>query len=307
MDANSSREFHPASMIFPMMDDESIETLAEDIRLHGLMEDIVLADDGRIADGRNRQVACLIAGVKPRYKTLADGVSPIQYVISENLHRRHLTKSQQATCAVEALPLLEEEAKERQATSTGGKQPQLKEKLPEADLGQSRDAAGELFGVSGKYVSDAKAIKDESPELFEKVKNKELTLQDAKRELKTEQSQKQAEETPWPDRDLKLKAKAIAGKAVVVNISKDHHIVAWARSKGLLVMVDRSSPWGNPFYLHDDGDRDEVCDSYADFYLPHKPSLLKQLKSLKGKVLACHCAPERCHADAIAEAANANR
>jgi hypothetical protein len=62
--------------------------------------------------------------------------------------------------------------------------------------------------------------------------------------------------------------------------------------------------WGNPFEMPGDGDRDTVCDYYALSYLPLRSSLLTEIHSLKGKVLACWCYPERCHGDYLAELAN---
>ena len=301
---STSRAYHPASMIFPLMDEDELRLLADDIKANGLREDIVLDSDGKIVDGRNRQSACLLAGVKPRYKTLPDGVSPVAYVISENLRRRHLTKSQAAMSAAEAEPLFAAEAKGRQ-----GERTDLCQKIdtcPSESPHRATDDAGELFGVNRQYVSDAKAIMQESPGLAEKVKNKELTLQDAKRELRSERQQKQAAEKPWPKRERELQKRVKAGETVVANIDADSHLVSWARQQNLLVMVDRSSPWGNPFILDRDGDRESVCHKYATYYLPHKDSLQKLLPSLKGKVLACHCAPLQCHANSIAEEANAS-
>jgi hypothetical protein len=71
----------------------------------------------------------------------------------------------------------------------------------------------------------------------------------------------------------------------------------------LLVKVDRTTAWGNPFEMPGDGDRDEVCDSY-EVYLSRKRSLLQRLPELKGKVLVCWCFPERCHGDHLAHLAN---
>ena len=70
------------------------------------------------------------------------------------------------------------------------------------------------------------------------------------------------------------------------------------------VRVDRQSRWGNPFVLGADGTRDLVCDrfrEYAEWRLTVQPGWLDDLA---GKDLACHCAPQRCHAEALIELAN---
>jgi len=66
------------------------------------------------------------------------------------------------------------------------------------------------------------------------------------------------------------------------------------------VYVGRPSIWGNPFVIGRDGDRDIVIRKYLA-YLLSKPELLKRLPELKGKTLACWCAPLPCHADVLAE------
>jgi hypothetical protein len=69
------------------------------------------------------------------------------------------------------------------------------------------------------------------------------------------------------------------------------------------VYVGRPSKWGNPFIIGKDGNREEVIKKYRD-WLMKQPSLLNQLGELKGKVLACWCAPQTCHADVLVELAN---
>lgn len=66
------------------------------------------------------------------------------------------------------------------------------------------------------------------------------------------------------------------------------------------VYVGRGSPWGNPFVLDKDGDRDAVCDKFEQEVLPEL-----DVSSLRGRSLVCFCAPNRCHADAILRKANA--
>ncbi len=53
--------------------------------------------DGKpvLIDGRNRRIACQALGIVPDY-ILLDGQDPVTYIISANIHRRHMTKGQQA-------------------------------------------------------------------------------------------------------------------------------------------------------------------------------------------------------------------
>ena len=86
---------HPTADLFPLLDDVELAQLALDIHEHGLRDPIVLHPDGSILDGRNRYHACRRANVEPRYRTW-DGQpgTELAYVISVNLHRRHLSESQ---------------------------------------------------------------------------------------------------------------------------------------------------------------------------------------------------------------------
>lgn len=90
-------------------------------------------------------------------------------------------------------------------------------------------------------------------------------------------------------------------KTVVVNMHGDGHpnLIRWAKDAELFVKVDRSSKWGNPFEMPDDGSREQVVDKYERYYLPHKPALLSEIGSLKGKALGCWCAPKLCHGDTL--------
>lgn len=110
-------EAHPAALAFPMLSDERLAALAADIKAHGQQEPIVLFG-GLLLDGRNRFAACGIAGVRPRFVTLAadECPSPTQYVLSKNLQRRDLTPVQRAALAVSPIILaaFKAEAKAKQ-------------------------------------------------------------------------------------------------------------------------------------------------------------------------------------------------
>ena len=71
------------------------------------------------------------------------------------------------------------------------------------------------------------------------------------------------------------------------------------------VRVDRGTDWGNPFIMEREADRDKVCDlyeQYAAWRLTVEPDWLEPLR---GRDLACWCAPKRCHADTLIRLANA--
>lgn len=189
---------HPAAELFPMMSEAELRALVLDIQTHGLMRPIVTFE-GMVLDGRNRLAACKEAGVEPRLEEWDGEGSPLAFVVSCNLHRRQLTQSQVAAVAVDALPLFEEEARERQGTSTVGQSGHLgaevchSEKSPTegvpGDLGQgrARDHAARVFGVSSNYIEEARRLKVEDPEQFAAVKAGELTIskvQDIRHQIK---------------------------------------------------------------------------------------------------------------------------
>lgn len=173
-------KFHKLSEIFPLIPDDELKAMAADIKSNGQREPIITYE-GQILDGRNRWRACQIAGVDPKLREYS-GETPISFVISLNLHRRHLDTGQRACVAVEIEPLLAKEAAKR----VGGR-PKAAEK-PVAKLppvsDKSRDKAGALMGVSGRSVSTAKKIQEESPEDFAAVKSGLKRLSEAVRDQK---------------------------------------------------------------------------------------------------------------------------
>ena len=69
------------------------------------------------------------------------------------------------------------------------------------------------------------------------------------------------------------------------------------------VVVDRSSPFGNPFRIGRDGTRAQVVDKFREYFLDRisrDNSFREQVQELRGKVLGCSCRPEICHGDVIA-------
>ena len=92
---------HPAADLFPLMSDEELRVLGEDIKANGLKHSPCVDEDGLLIDGRSRLEAMERLGIDPcsappvtRY---GDAVANI---ISLNVHRRHLTKQQIADLLV---------------------------------------------------------------------------------------------------------------------------------------------------------------------------------------------------------------
>jgi len=171
--------WHEAALIFPLMADEEIQKLADDIKANGLKNSIVLLND-KVLDGRNRMLACKLAGVSPDFQSRnAEKLgSPVSWVLSQNLHRRQLTASQRSVIGMEAEKLFAIEAQEREHAR---KTQSTVAFVPESPKGNSRDRAAKESNVSPRYIQDAKLVAAKSPELLAKVKSGEISLPKAKK------------------------------------------------------------------------------------------------------------------------------
>lgn len=185
---------HEYARLFPMLSDEEVQELAEDIAKNGLRIPIVIDADDKILDGRNRAAACAIAGVEPVYEPfIGSDEDKLAFVVSCNIHRRHLTTSQRASVAAKLLPIYEEQAAKRaKATQAkpGKKVGKAVENLPQPstselwaaeqsrkESGKARDKAGAAMNVSGKAVDMAAKVHAKAvPEIIEAVDRGELAV-----------------------------------------------------------------------------------------------------------------------------------
>jgi hypothetical protein len=172
-------EFHEAANIFPL-DDEHLDDLAADIKAKGQQVLIQLLD-GKILDGRRRWLACRKAGVLPKTEVVKTE-DPVSYVLSLNLHRRHLSPSRSAMVAGRARKLFDEQAKERQQVRKGHQAGSTVANLPQLDKGKSRDKAAAAVGVGGRTVDYAsKVLKNGTPELVAAVDSDKIAVSTAAR------------------------------------------------------------------------------------------------------------------------------
>ncbi len=174
-------EFHPAANIFPLNDTgPEFQAFVEDIKRNGLRHPIVL-HEGKILDGRRRYLACQKARVEPEFLAWDGRGSPVDFVISLNIHRRHLTPSQRAVLALDLLAEEEGKAKERQKLSRGrGK----KGSHPCPTLtGKATEQVAKRVGCSARMVQMAKKVREVQPELIDEVLSTKLTVSEAHKHL----------------------------------------------------------------------------------------------------------------------------
>lgn len=173
-------EIHPAAEIFPLMTGDQFQGLVEDIRENGLLEPIILFE-GKILDGRNRLRACEEAGIEPHF-TEVIGVDPTNFVISRNLHRRHLTVGQRCAIALDLFPALMEQALERRRIVASLPGNRSDRRLPpelEAERGATSDKLASMFAVGRSSIEKARAIQRSHPEVIEKMRSGEIRTVDA--------------------------------------------------------------------------------------------------------------------------------
>lgn len=149
---------HALAELFPMLSEKEIGELADDIVTYGQREPIMLLD-GKVLDGRNRLAACRFAQVEPRFVDY-EGDDPLGFVLSLNLHRRHLTESQRAMVAAQ---IVDWDRGLNQATAGSANLP-------------TREAARRL-SISERAVTAARRIRDHGAgELVEAIRDGRLSV-----------------------------------------------------------------------------------------------------------------------------------
>lgn len=166
-------QYHPIANIFPLMPDSEIQALAKDIKENGLRNKIVLYHD-KILDGRNRYRACCAADIEPVFDDYK-GDDALQYVISLNLHRRHLNESQRAIVGA------------RLANMNIGNFSNSAN-LPISPISQSQ--AADMLNVSVKSIQTAKKIINDSPDKVPSIEQGNKTITAVRRETRREEIQK---------------------------------------------------------------------------------------------------------------------
>jgi MT-A70 len=265
---------HPLAALIPMMPEAEYEALRGDVAERGLLETIVLYE-GKILDGRHRYRACIETATAPRFREF-QGEDPVSFVVSLNVRRRHLSASQLAVIALDV--------ERAYAARIPKGRPPAKDESPQivADFpaeagprGEARDHAARVVGVNRQYVSDAKKVEREAPDLRPKVSAGELTIPEAKKEIRQrEKAAKVAEiakqipaplsstgpfpvlyaDPPWRYEYAEDVGRAVENnyptmtldeiKALEVPACDDAVLFLWATSPKLIEALDVMNAWG---------------------------------------------------------------
>jgi ParB-like chromosome segregation protein Spo0J len=166
-------KFHPLADIFPLMEGAEFEELVADIKANGLREKIDLYQ-GKIVDGRNRYRALQRLEIDPSaepskyfrkaiYAHSAGGeIAPHEqdndarvraYIISKNIHRRHLTVDQKSAFLVELVKASPEKSDRTLAKEAGTTHPTI------AKARKRAEATGKALPVEKRTGADGKARK----------------------------------------------------------------------------------------------------------------------------------------------------
>ena len=211
---------HPAADVFPMMSDEDLDKLAAHIKANGLQHPIVLhavkhadhrAGNLQLIDGRNRLEAMERAGivVEEKRRVLPHYKDPVAHIIGLNIHRRHLTKQQQADLIV-AAHLAADKPRQVGEVSKGGRGKVDAVKAAAVATGQEHGISKRTVerSISARERADRAAYEEKHPEV------KQARLARAKAESKTPKPSA----TPKPEPPESQRAFALAGKAHAVSM-----------------------------------------------------------------------------------------
>lgn len=263
-----------------MMTADEYAALKLDIERNGLQQPIWIHEN-KIVDGRSRYRACVELGVEPRLREWSGSGSLLNFVVSANLHRRHLNASQKAMVAVQIEKQLSIMAKENMRAAGGDRRSGIVgtpfQKVEKAIHAAKQSAL--MVGANTTYVVNAKKVVEQAPDLVPAVVSGSINVQDARQLSKLSQ-----------DRRTAVVEKIVAGEAK--NIKEARRLVIVEAAKAEAVNWPSTS---RPYRLIYDSvenmiDRAQpdkidiiICDPpYPGEYLPVYESLAKlAAKALK--------------------------
>ncbi len=166
--------------ILPDITGDDYKKLESDILLNGYdLRFPIYLYEGDIIDGWGRYKICQKHKIVPVYENFEGTLlEAIQFILRTN-KRRNLTSSQWAAIANEAYDIIEalkKEARERQGQRNDLTSNNKLSEVKDEHATKTATITAELFNTNRTYVNEAKRIKQEQPEEFEKVKSGEKSI-----------------------------------------------------------------------------------------------------------------------------------
>lgn len=192
---------------FPECNEQDFNAIVESMKTIGYDSKFpIYTYEEKILDGWNRFQAAKKAKVDPILKEFkGTNQEALEFSIRANKDRRHLTSSQLAVLAVQAEPLfnaiqeeVEKEQRKRQSENAVNRHTKenlaSSKKLDEARTEKTVEKVAKIFNTNNSYVSQAKKLKESSPEKFEQVLKGEKNFSEIKKEEKQIKLEQKKEE-----------------------------------------------------------------------------------------------------------------
>lgn len=183
---------HPALVAarMPLMPWQRIVELAASIALRGQLVDAE-TQEGMLVDGRNRAIACWVAGVNLRTRRYdGRGGSLGEFIFALAAERRDLTPTQRLMLAKDLLPQFKADAAARQqdGRTAGGHAAAGRGRASapvgaQAVAGRATAAAAKVAKASARSLERVLRVTKERPELEEKLRDGSMTPRAAEREI----------------------------------------------------------------------------------------------------------------------------
>ena len=201
--------WHEYANLFPMLSGEAMDSLRADVAAHGVREPIVTYQ-GKILDGRNRYMAARDLGLSfPVREFGGDDAAALAFVVSTNLHRRHLTESQRASVAARLANMPSH--RPSKGANLHPSSPQLfhdDQHLPRPPM-VSAAAAAEMLNVSERSVKSARKVHESgAPELVQAVDEGRVRVSTAA-DIASAPKAEQAQIVARGDKEILAAAKSI--------------------------------------------------------------------------------------------------
>lgn len=212
MPGHAPLRFHPLANLFPMLDEASRQSFRNS--LADKQNNPIWLHRGMVLDGRNRyrELVELNRPVDCRIFTGTDREA-FDFVMAENLERRHLTESQRAMVAAKAATLKLGSNQHQQVAPIGAaslfaEQEETAPQTPSAVISQT-DAA-DMLNVGRRSVQRAAVVQEKgSAELVEAVEQGKIAVSTAAEIADALPKEEQAQIAKLSDEEILAKAKAI--------------------------------------------------------------------------------------------------